>query len=207
MSRRGPRGLTSEEQELWNKVRERTAPLHPERPAHKPQQLLRSKPPAPKPDIPLFQIGQSRTETALPQSQPSDVSDHVSSSAAANGPEQFWKAEARQTFTRGAVRPARNDPCPGASSLVPVHPGQPRPAAASGACHYRKRKTTRRRRSDSDPSRHFTPSGPALAAQSALVAACPTSHRSTSETWRRRRLLRLPTTVPAVTVAHGGRQR
>jgi len=77
MSRRGPRGLTSEEQELWNRVRQKTVPLHLDRPKPVAQQVLRPKTPAPKSDIPLFQIGERRTETALPQHHSTDISDHV----------------------------------------------------------------------------------------------------------------------------------
>lgn len=66
MSRRGPRGLTPEEQSLWNKVKERTAALHPDRPQ---QQFFQkaSKPapePAPRPVFEPFQIGERRGETS-----------------------------------------------------------------------------------------------------------------------------------------------
>lgn len=77
MSRRGPRGLTSQEQELWNKVREKTAPLHPDRPQAVAQQLLRPESPTPKSDVPLFQIGERRTETAIPQNHATDISDCI----------------------------------------------------------------------------------------------------------------------------------
>ena len=76
MSRKGPRGLTPEEQSLWNRVRERTTPLHPDRPAPAPAGLLHPKPRRPDPaPIPAFRIGEKHTETALPNKLGPTVSE------------------------------------------------------------------------------------------------------------------------------------
>jgi len=81
MSRRGPRGLSPEDQALWNKVKEKTAPLHPT----KPQPLARRRPglvepapaqPAPRP-IPAFRLGERRTDTALEHNLAPTISDRL----------------------------------------------------------------------------------------------------------------------------------
>ncbi len=68
MTRRKPRGLTPEEQSLWDRVRDRTNPLHPPRAAPKlPDQVRQPQAvPAPAP-IPSFRIGERHTETAIPR--------------------------------------------------------------------------------------------------------------------------------------------
>ena len=68
MTGRRRRGLTPEEQALWNKVADQTAPLHTARktPDHA-KNLAQPKPAPPKQTrIDPFEIGQARTDTALP---------------------------------------------------------------------------------------------------------------------------------------------
>lgn len=66
MSRKGPRGLTPEERQLWDKVRQRATPLHPDRPAPTPDEVMHPerKKPAPDPIAP-FELGRNRVETVL----------------------------------------------------------------------------------------------------------------------------------------------
>ncbi len=68
MTRRGPRALTPEEQSLWDRVRDQTNPMHPQRAAPKLQEQVRQPRavPAPAP-IPSFRIGERHTETAIPR--------------------------------------------------------------------------------------------------------------------------------------------
>ena len=70
MSRRGPRGLSPEEQALWEKVKERTAALHPERQKPENRPYTTPKPPPvrenPRVHIPQFRIGEQRSDTAMP---------------------------------------------------------------------------------------------------------------------------------------------
>ena len=79
MSRKGPRGLTHEEQELWNKVTQKASPMHPERPEQIVYQINHPRPKPPKPGIKPFQIGERHTATALPHNLASSISDHVKS--------------------------------------------------------------------------------------------------------------------------------
>lgn len=65
MTRKGSRGLTPEERDLWDKVKRQTTPLHAEPKAAKPQDVFEPKPPEPKPIAP-FQIGTKKTSTSVP---------------------------------------------------------------------------------------------------------------------------------------------
>ncbi|MCG6901543.1 MAG: DNA mismatch repair protein MutS, partial [Rhodobacter sp.] len=78
MSRKGPRGLTPEEQSLWNKVKERTAPLHPDRPRSGKLPILQSRPPKYEPaPIPAFRIGEKLTDTAQPHRLQPSLSENL----------------------------------------------------------------------------------------------------------------------------------
>ena len=68
MTGRRRRGLSPEEQALWNRVAEQAAPLHPPRRHSDPvRDIAQPKaPPKPATRIDPFEIGQARTETALP---------------------------------------------------------------------------------------------------------------------------------------------
>lgn len=65
MSRKPPRGLTPEERDLWDRVKQQTTPMHPERKAPKPANVFDPKPPEPK-TISPFQIGGRKTATSVP---------------------------------------------------------------------------------------------------------------------------------------------
>jgi len=100
MSRKGRRGLTPEEQSLWNRVKERTAPLHPDRPANVAATVLspKTREPGPAP-IPVFRIGEKHTDTALPNSLRTTVSDDL-----AQKPVQMDRKSFAQ-LKRGKIRP------------------------------------------------------------------------------------------------------
>ena len=66
MSRKGPRGLTPEEHELWSKVTERATPMRPARAQTMPEILQSPKPVKPRNEpIPSFDIGEQHSETYL----------------------------------------------------------------------------------------------------------------------------------------------
>ena len=81
MSRRKPRGLTAEEQALWNLVRARTEPLNPDRPQPMAPLPHRAKPkspqPLPDPAISAFRLGEKRTDTAVPHDLAPSISDRL----------------------------------------------------------------------------------------------------------------------------------
>lgn len=76
MSRKGPRGLTPEEQALWNRVKARATPLHPD--GRGPAGVLQPKAHRPDPAlIPAFRIGEKHTDTALPHNLRPAISDSL----------------------------------------------------------------------------------------------------------------------------------
>ena len=116
MSRKGRRSLTPEEHELWNKVRERATPLHPERRQPLEAQINTSKQDPPKnPTISPFRLGEKRTETALPPVLSPSISDQL-----AQQPVQMD----RKAFTqlkRGKLKPERRIDLHG-MTLARAHP-------------------------------------------------------------------------------------
>ena len=65
MSRKGPRGLTPEERDLWDRVKQQTTPMHTEKKAPKLAEVFEPKP-APTISIPAFEIGAKKTSTSVP---------------------------------------------------------------------------------------------------------------------------------------------
>lgn len=78
MSRRGPRGLTPEEQTLWDKVAKRTQPMHAARRKSIDASLPKPKTVEPPAELPHFRIGEARTDTAVPHNLAPPLSDAVS---------------------------------------------------------------------------------------------------------------------------------
>jgi len=69
MTGRRKRGLTPDEQALWNKVAEQAVPLHPRRKISGPVDTFNAPKIAPeKPVIPRFEVGERRGETAVSHS-------------------------------------------------------------------------------------------------------------------------------------------
>lgn len=100
MSRKGPRGLTSEEQSLWNRVKERTSPMHPDRPGPAPAPILAPSPRRPDPaPIPVFRIGERHTDTALPNSLRSTTPDGLAQKPVRMDRKSFAQLK------RGKIRP------------------------------------------------------------------------------------------------------
>ncbi|MBV0913504.1 Smr/MutS family protein [Anianabacter salinae] len=80
MTRKRPRVLTEEEQELWRRVQQATDPLHPKRTrqtgaakAQGPETAPRKQPPALEP----FEIGARKGETTIPHDLAATVSDDL----------------------------------------------------------------------------------------------------------------------------------
>lgn len=78
MRPKGPRGLTPEEQALWNKVKQRANPMHPDQPRPGQAPVFRARTPAPDATpIPAFRIGENHTATALPHNLGPTISDRL----------------------------------------------------------------------------------------------------------------------------------
>lgn len=73
MSRKGPRGLTREEQDLWDKVAKRTNPIRPETPKFAKASDATTPKPVPRAPIEPFQIGERHTATAVPSFAKADT--------------------------------------------------------------------------------------------------------------------------------------
>ena len=73
MTRRKPRGMRPDEEELWERVRSSTVPLHQNQ-----RQILKAAVEKPKiepaqPTLPSFSVGQAATSTALPNNYGRDA--------------------------------------------------------------------------------------------------------------------------------------
>jgi len=129
MSRKGRRGLTPEETELWNKVRDRAIPLHPEKRQPLVEQISAPKEIAPKRTaISPFRMGQKHTDTAAPPSLTPSISDQL-----AQQPVQMDR-KAFTNLKRGKLKPERRIDLHG-MTLSRAHPALSRfilDAAADG---------------------------------------------------------------------------
>jgi len=78
VSRKGRRGLTPDEQDLWGRVTRKTTPLHPDR--HQSigsigEEVPGNKPTRPAPDpVPTFRVGQNSSDTMLSRNLPPGLS-------------------------------------------------------------------------------------------------------------------------------------
>lgn len=75
MKRKGTRNLTPAEQELWNEVKRRTTPLHPEqrKPVEEPappKQISTPRVQKPKTKLPIFEVGQNAIAKASVEKKP-----------------------------------------------------------------------------------------------------------------------------------------
>ncbi|MBV7411028.1 Smr/MutS family protein [Maritimibacter sp. DP1N21-5] len=89
---RKPRHLSPEERALWDRVAERTTPLHPTRP-ELPEALdpsARPKTP-PKPPLKRFKVGQAVTATTPPHDLSPSIEDDVAKSPVAMDKKRFGK--------------------------------------------------------------------------------------------------------------------
>ena len=71
------RGLRPEERELWQRVAEQSAPLHPERPHPVKQAIERINTKPPKPRVQDFRIGQTARKIGTPHNLTPRITDHL----------------------------------------------------------------------------------------------------------------------------------
>ncbi|MDF0601291.1 Smr/MutS family protein [Psychromarinibacter sp. C21-152] len=73
-----PRKLTADEQALWNRIADQTAPLHPKRKTQTAAEAVEQPKPQPQTNgIPAFRIGEKRTDTALPHDLAPGIGEHL----------------------------------------------------------------------------------------------------------------------------------
>lgn len=102
MTGRRRRGLTPDEQALWNRVAEQAVPLHPKRKAPDPIETVAQPAQAEsaqRPTIPAFEIGQARGDTALPHNLAPAPGDRL------NGHPVRMDHKAHGRMKRGKLRP------------------------------------------------------------------------------------------------------
>lgn len=90
---RKPRNLSPEERELWDRVAERTTPMHPAKPAM-PEALAPddTKPrPRPKPPLDRFRVGQAATAMPPPNDLRPAIEDEVAKAPVAMDKKRFGK--------------------------------------------------------------------------------------------------------------------
>ena len=79
--RKGRRGLTSEEKELWQKVAKGATPLHKSRPAEMapeiPEKFIVAPEPFARPVIPTFRVGQNPVAPTAPRPAPKTAQIHM----------------------------------------------------------------------------------------------------------------------------------
>ncbi len=118
MTGRRRRGLSPEEQALWNKIAEQTVPLHPRRETSDiPEKIARPAKSAPEPKAPIdpFEIGQKRTETALPHDFAPRPGEWL------NGQAVSMDHKAHNRMKRGKLRPEAKIDLHG-MTLAQAHP-------------------------------------------------------------------------------------
>ena len=116
MTKKRRRGLTPEETELWNKVRDRTIPLHPEKRQPLVEQINTSKEIKSKREtIAPFRLGQRATQTATLASLAPTISDRL-----AQQPVQMDR-KAFTNLKRGKLKPERRIDLHG-MTLARAHP-------------------------------------------------------------------------------------
>lgn len=99
MARRRPRNLRPEEVDLWKKVVEKAAPLHPERPvpSEKPALLLQNTRPAPHyPPTPRFRVGETAAPRPPRHELAPSIADQVASQPLAMDRKRFGKLKKGQ---------------------------------------------------------------------------------------------------------------
>lgn len=102
MSRRkGPRGLSPEEEELWQRIAARTVPLHPKKRTSQSQKKAVIQPKTPSPSVPIrpFEIGE-RSEGPGPSH---DLARPLASML--KEPPVRMDSKAHRKLTRGKLRP------------------------------------------------------------------------------------------------------
>ena len=92
---RKPRHLSAEERDLWERVVERTTPMHPSRPAM-PDALTeegkaRPQPKVPKPPLDRFRVGQAATAMPPPHALKPAIEDEVAKAPIAMDKKRFGK--------------------------------------------------------------------------------------------------------------------
>ena len=90
MARRTPRTLSAEERDLWSKVVEKTARLHPS-PEPEKQTLLQKKAPKPAHQAPRFRIGETAPLTPPAHSFSPTVSEHLAGQPVAMDRKRYGK--------------------------------------------------------------------------------------------------------------------
>lgn len=77
MTRKNPRGLRPDEEELWDKVRHSTVPLHPTKRQAIKEAIEGHRPKTPTFSVPEFSIGEAATATAMPHDIAPSRSDQL----------------------------------------------------------------------------------------------------------------------------------
>lgn len=99
MKRRGPRGLSDEDLDLWRQVAKTATPMRPDRPDTAPKRHDTKKPARPRVDIPAFRPGQTAALPPISVDVAADISARM-----AHAPVRMDK----KTFTK--MRKGRMDP-------------------------------------------------------------------------------------------------
>ncbi|WP_095587821.1 Smr/MutS family protein [Actibacterium ureilyticum] len=99
MKRRGPRGLSDEDLDLWRQVAKTATPMRPDRPDTAPKRPDPKKPARPRVDIPAFRPGQNAALPPISVDVAADISARM-----AHAPVRMDK----KTFTK--IRKGRIDP-------------------------------------------------------------------------------------------------
>lgn len=115
MTRRKPRGLRPDEEELWDKVRHSAVPLHPSSRKAIKQAVEQKRTIPPQMTIPRFRIGESATSTAMPAVVQSGHSDHLAGGALNMDRKSFGRMK------KGRLAPERRIDLHG-MTLAQAHP-------------------------------------------------------------------------------------
>lgn len=101
MSRRKPRGLRPEEQELWNRVRKNTSPLHPDKKTILRDAVAQLKPVPQTDPLPEFRIGERSAKTARGHDLKPSLTDHLAGARLQMDRKRFGKMQ------KGKLSPER----------------------------------------------------------------------------------------------------
>lgn len=94
MPRRRPRNLRPDEVDLWKKVVEKAAPMHPERPVPAEKQALTHQKPAPVPQyppVPRFRVGEAARPTSPRSDIAPSIAEHLASQPLAMDRKRYTK--------------------------------------------------------------------------------------------------------------------